>query len=142
MYQPCNILAVNANTKQAETAQDFITFSLGDKAQTLNMNTYEPITLDTFRSAVRGDGMDADEDGMICELYLGENIESFYIYVPTEEEIASLEQQIRQIDHAFTEDVVVRDIVMETLESYLNGSVGLEDAVASATNRINLYLGE
>lgn len=51
-------------------------------------------------------------------------------------------QQIRQIDHAFTEDVVVRDIVMETLESYLNGSVGLEDAVASATNRINLYLGE
>ena len=142
MYQPCNILAVNANTKQAETAQDFITFSLGDKAQTLNMNTYEPITLDTFRSAVRGDGMDADEDGMICELYLGENIESFYIYAPTEEEIASLEQQIRQIDHAFTEDVVVRDIVMETLESYLNGSVGLEDAVASATNRINLYLGE
>ncbi len=142
MYQPCNILAVNANTKQAETAQDFITFSLGDKAQTLNMNTYEPITLDTFRIAVRGDGMDADEDGMICELYLGENIESFYIYAPTEEEIASLEQQIRQIDHAFTEDVVVRDIVMETLESYLNGSVGLEDAVASATNRINLYLGE
>lgn len=142
MYQPCNILAVNANTKQAETAQDFITFSLGDKAQTLNMNTYEPITLDTFRSAVRGDGMDADEDGMICELYLGENIESFYIYAPTEEEIASLEQQIRQIDHAFTEDVVVRDIVMETLESYLNGSVGVEDAVASATNRINLYLGE
>lgn len=142
MYQPCNILAVNANTRQAETAQDFITFSLGDKAQTLNMNTYEPITLDTFRSAVRGDGMDADEDGMICELYLGENIESFYIYAPTEEEIASLEQQIRQIDHAFTEDVVVRDIVMETLESYLNGSVGVEDAVASATNRINLYLGE
>ena len=142
MYQPCNILAVNANTKQAETAQDFITFSLGDKAQTLNMNTYEPITLDTFRSAVRGDGMDADEDGMICELYLGENIESFYIYAPTEEENASLEQQIKQIDHAFTEDVVVRDIVMETLESYLNGSAGLEDAVASATNRINLYLGE
>lgn len=30
------------------------------------------------------------EDGMICELYLGENIESFYIYVPTEEEIAFL----------------------------------------------------
>ena len=50
---------------------------MGDKAQTLNMNTYEPITLDTFRSAVRGDGMDADEDGMICELYLGENIEVF-----------------------------------------------------------------
>ncbi|MCI5858310.1 MAG: extracellular solute-binding protein [Blautia sp.] len=142
MYQPCNILAVNANTKQAETAQDFITFSLGDKAQTLNMNTYEPITLDTFRSAVRGDGMDADEDGMICELYLGENIDSFYIYAPTEEENTSLEQQIRQIDHAFTEDVVVRDIVMETLASYLNGSTGLEDAVASATNRINLYLGE
>lgn len=142
MYQPCNILAVNANTRQAETAQDFITFSLGDKAQTLNMNTYEPITLDTFRSAVRGDGMDADEDGMICELYLGENIESFYIYAPTEDENASLEQQIKQINHAFTEDVVIRDIVMETLESYLNGSIGLEDAVASVTNRINLYLGE
>lgn len=76
------------------------------------------------------------------KFYLGENIESFYIYAPTEEENASLEQQIKQIDHAFTEDVVVRDIVMETLESYLNGSTGLDDAVASATNRINLYLGE
>ena len=31
--------------------------------------------------------MDADEDGMICELYLGENIESFYIYAPTEDEM-------------------------------------------------------
>ena len=108
MYQPCNILAVNANTKTGRDGTGFYhIFFLGDKAQTLNMNTYEPITLDTFRSAVRGDGMDADEDGMICELYLGENIESFYIYAPTEEEIASLEQQIRQIDHAFTEDVVV-----------------------------------
>ena len=86
--------------------------------------------------------MDADEDGLICELYLGEDIESFYIYAPTEEENASLEQQIKQIDHAFTEDVVLRDIVMEALGSYLNGSAGLEDAVASAVNRIDLYLGE
>lgn len=37
---------------------------------------------------------------------------------------------------------MIRDIVMETLESYLNGSTDLEDAVASVTNRINLYLGE
>lgn len=142
MYQPCNILAVNASTKQVDIAQDFIAFSMGDKAQELNMNIHEPVTLDTFRSAVRGDGMDADEDGLICELYLGDDVESFYIYAPTEEENASLEQQIKQIDHAFTEDVVLRDIVMEALESYLDGSVGLEDAVASAVNRIDLYLGE
>ena len=35
----------------------------------MNMNTYEPITLDTFRSAVRGDGMDADEIEIV-ELYV------------------------------------------------------------------------
>lgn len=142
MYQPCSILAVNASTEQIDIAQDFIAFSLGDKAQELNMNVYEPVTLDAFRSAVRGEGMDADEDGLICELYLGEDIESFYIYAPTEEENASLEQQIKQIDHAFTEDVVLRDIVMEALESYLNGSAELKDAAASAVNRIDLYLGE
>ena len=74
---PCNILAVNANTAKADMVEDFIRFSLENKAQKLNMNWYEPVTLDTFRSAVRGDGMDMDEDGLICELYMGDDMDSF-----------------------------------------------------------------
>lgn len=88
------------------------------------MNWYEPVTLDTFRSAVRGDGMDMDEDGLICELYMGDDMDSFYIYAPSEEENTSLEQQIRQMNHVFTDDVILRDIVREALTSYLNGSTG------------------
>ena len=106
------------------------------------MNCYEPVTLDTFRSAVRGDGMDMDEDGLICELYMGDDMDSFYIYAPSEEENTSLEQQIRQMNHVFTDDVILRDIVREALTSYLNGSTGLDDAVSAAANRIDLYLGE
>ena len=142
MYQPCNILAVNANTAKADMVEDFIRFSLENKAQKLNMNWYEPVTLDTFRSAVRGDGMDMDEDGLICELYMGDDMDSFYIYAPSEEENTSLEQQIRQMNHVFTDDVILRDIVREALTSYLNGSTGLDDAVSAAANRIDLYLGE
>ena len=103
---------------------------------------YERVRLVSFRSAVRGDGMDMDEDGLICELYMGDDMDSFYIYAPSEEENTSLEQQIRQKDHVFTDDVILRDIEREALTSYLNGSAGLDDAVSAAANRINLYLGE
>ena len=39
------------------------------------------------------------------------------------------------MNHVFTDDVILRDIVREALTSYLNGSTGLDDAVSAAANR-------
>lgn len=142
MYQPCNILAVNANTAHADIAKEFVEFSLGDSAQKMSVNYFHPVSLERFRSTAQGEGMDADEDGLVAEISLGGEVESFMIYRPTDDEIASLEQEIKEMDNVFTDDVILRNIVMEALQSYLSGSAALQDAVSSAENRINLYLGE
>lgn len=142
MYQPCNILAVNANTAHADMAQKFVEFSLGDSAQKMSVNYFHPVALERFRSTAQGEGMDVDEDGLVAEISLGGEEESFMLYRPTDDEIASLEQEIKEIDNVFTDDVILRNIVMEALQSYLSGSATLQDAVSSAENRINLYLGE
>lgn len=86
--------------------------------------------------------MPVDSDGLLMEITLGEGEESFLIYCPAEEEIYSLEKVIKEIDKAFMDDVILRKIIMDELESYLSGSVTLEDAVSSAGNKIKLYLGE
>lgn len=142
MYQPSNVLAINANTKQSDTAESFIEFALSDKAQELNMNAYQPVKLDTFQSAVRGEGMDVDADGLVCELVMGEELDSFLIYAPTENENDELEQQIKEMKTVYTEDAVLREIVMNAAKEYLDGQQSLNDAVSSAVNRINLYRGE
>lgn len=142
MYQPCNILAVNANTAYADMARKFIEFSLGNSAQKMSSGYFHPVALERFRNTARGEGMDVDPDGLVAEISLEGEKESFKVYRPTEDEIDSLEQEIKGIDNVFTDDVILRNIVMEALQSYLSGSASLEDAVSSAENRINLYLGE
>lgn len=142
MYQPCNILAVNANTAHADMARKFVGFSLGDSAQKMSVSYFHPVALERFRSTAQGEGMDVDPDGLVAEISLEGEKESFMIYRPTDDEIDSLEQEIKEIDNVFTDDVIMRNIVMEALQSYLSGSATLQDAVSSAENRINLYLGE
>lgn len=142
MYQPCNILAVNANTSHADTAQKFIAFSLGDSAQKMSVSYFHPVLLEKFRSTAQGEGMDVDRDGLVAEISFDGETESFMLYRPADDEIASLEQEIKGIDNVFTDDAILRNIVMEELRSYLSKSATLEDAVSSAENRINLYLGE
>ena len=85
--------------------------------------------------------MEADSDGLLEEITLSGE-ESFLIYYLSKDETDSLEQEIKEINNVFTDDVLVRDIVMEALGSYLSGAVSLEEAVSSAENKANLYLGE
>lgn len=142
MYQPCNIVSINANTGHEEAAREFVKFSLGDSVQKSNLNYCLPVDRDAFCSTLKGEGMPVDSDGLLMEITLGEGEESFLIYCPAEEEIYSLEKVIKEIDKAFMDDVILRKIIMDELESYLSGSVTLEDAVSSAGNKIKLYLGE
>ena len=68
--------------------------------------------------------------------------EVFSIYCPTADEVSSLEQEIQDMDLVYNDDAILRDLVMEALDSYLSGSTTFDDAVSSAENKINLYLGE
>ncbi len=141
MYQPCGIIAINANTEHAGTAQDFAEFSLGDSAQKMSIHSFLPVSLESFRSVMEGKGTGADADGLLEEITLSEE-ENFLVYCPSKGETDALEQEIKELDQVFTDDLVVRDTVMEALGSYLSGTVSLEDAVSSAENKLNLYLGE
>lgn len=141
MYQPCGITAINANTEHAGIAQDFVEFSLGDSAQKMSIHSLLPVSLESFHSVMEGKGMEVDTDGLLEEITLSGE-ESFLIYCLSKDEIDSLEQEIKELNNVFTDDVIVRDIIMEALGSYLSGTVSLEEAVSSAGNKINLYLGE
>lgn len=141
MYQPCDIIAINANTEHADIAQNFAEFSLGESVQKMNVHSLLPVSLESFHSVMEGEGTEVDSDDLLEEITLSEE-ESFRIYCLPKDEIDSLEQEIKEINNVFTDDVIVRDIVMEALGSYLSGTVSLEEAVSSAGNKINLYLGE
>ncbi|EOS46215.1 MAG: carbohydrate ABC transporter substrate-binding protein [Lachnospiraceae bacterium] len=141
MYQPCDIVAINANTEHAGIAQNFAEFSLGESVQRMSIHSLLPVSLESFHNVMEGEGMEADSDGLLEEITLSGE-ESFLIYYLSKDETDSLEQEIKEINNVFTDDVLVRDIVMEALGSYLSGAVSLEEAVSSAENKANLYLGE
>ncbi len=107
----------------------------------MSIHSFLPVSLESFRSVMEGKGTGADADGLLEEITLSEE-ENFLVYCPSKEETDALEQEIKELDQVFTDDLVVRDTVMEALGSYLSGTVSLEDAVSSAENKLNLYLGE
>ena len=142
MYQPCGIIAVNANTKQDAIAQKFAAFSLGDSAQKISANYFQPVVVERFHDIAQKGEAGEELDSILTEISLDGEEESFMVCRPTEGEAASMEQEVEGIGNVFTDDAVLRDIVMESLLSYLSKTVTLDDAVSSAENRINLYLGE
>lgn len=140
MYQPCNIISVNANTDHEEIAQEFVNYSLENSVQKTHMNYCLPVARDAFYSVMIGEDMMAD--GLLKEITLGEEEENFLIYCPEQMKIESLEERIKELDKDFSDDVIIREIVMDELESYLSGTISLEEAVSIAGNKIELYLEE
>ena len=140
MYRPRNIIAINASTEQEETAQEFVASALEDSSQKLHSNTTFPVTTESFRAALGGEGKDPLPDGTMIQVLLDEEV--FSIYCPMADEVSSLEQEIQDMDLVYNDDAILRDMVMEALDSYLSGNTTFDDAVSSAENKINLYLGE
>lgn len=140
MYRPRNIIAINASTEQAEMAQEFVVHALEDSSQKLHSNITFPVTTENFRAALGGEGKDSNPDGSMMQVLLDEEV--FSIYCPTADEVSSLEQEIQDMDLVYNDDAILRDMVMEALDSYLSGSTTFDDAVSAAENKINLYLGE
>lgn len=142
LYQPRNIISVNADTEHEEAAREFAEFSLEETVQKTNLSYCLPVERKAFYSVMKGGERAADSEGLLREINLGEEEKSFVIYSPDEKEIDSLEKEIKEIDDVCTDNVILRDITMEAMEAYLSGTVTMEDAVSSACNKIELYQGE
>lgn len=135
VFVPGSILGVNANSKEAETAKEFIAYLLSSEQQ--GQSLYDgglPVNksaLYDYLIALGGYGMSAmSEDGPV---------KSFDRGPFTEEEAAAGCALIESATHPFVEDGTVNDIVATELLAYCNDTATLDDAVSACVQKINLY---
>ena len=84
----------------------------------------------------------AEDDELLFEMILGDE-QSVYVYkTENESEIEQCVDLVGALSVPTNDDAVVRESVLEGLESYLGDSKTLSQVVSETVNRINLYLAE
>ena len=143
MLRTCDVLAISADTKNKELADMFIDFSMDLAAQETNNMSSLPVSRTVFRKAMLGKNEDAATDDVMMGMAAADGTgEDYLIYYSSKEEVDAAIERIEAITDVFSDDVIVKDIIMDSLIEILSGNMTVGDAAKAASNKINLYLGE
>jgi ABC-type glycerol-3-phosphate transport system substrate-binding protein len=130
-YIPMALVAINAQKKDTKPAEAFVQMMLSEKYQKSGQRNGLSVLRSVFPSILEpsiGIGL---ADG--SEL----NIK------PLSKEVIGLYQSLfASLDTPVVIDSVVETSIYEQLQRYLDGEVGLEEAVDACARKINLYLAE
>lgn len=138
------LLGINAASKQAELAEDFLRTCLGKENQSY---LYDSLAVN---KAAFEESLDAEENGVdsngrwgsvATEGEDGHPIVLVY-YWPTEEEIAQYRKLMEEADTAYIEDSMLEEAVYEEGIDYLQGAQSLEEAVSEIERKVALYMAE
>lgn len=139
------LLGINASSKNAQQAQDFVKTTLGNKVQVEILNglpVTEKAIMDNYKDQwevykdndyVSGMGGTVSLDGE--DIYM-------MIRVPDEKTVNELIRWIESMDTAYIEDKTFENVVYEEGRLYLMGKNSLEEVMSSIETRLGIYLTE
>lgn len=144
-FVPYMSLGINENSIHKSEAQELIRYMLKSEYQDTLVMSF-PVERNSFRAVMRDAHPDkhesAEDDELLFEMILGDE-QSVYVYkTENESEIEQCVDLVGALSVPTNDDAVVRESVLEGLESYLGDSKTLSQVVSETVNRINLYLAE
>lgn len=150
-------LCISSTSQNKEAAWSFIEYTLSEEVQNNNsMRWGFPIRKSAY-DAILKEAMIADyqldENGEVMLDENGEPIEvshysygyddvTFEIYAVTEEEAESLENIIDSVDHAFSYDDSLLNIIGEETAPYFAGQKSVDEVADIIQNRVQVYVNE
>ena len=149
---PYSILAVNAASSQKEGAWKFISFLLGDEAQSArSLGSGIPVSrnaLDTWLEMQK----DRVADGRVIRKMIlhqaadgSTSIAGTVVYTEADitEEVITEYLEVLENTHTYpVRTAPILDIISEEAADYFNGSKSAEDVAKLVTNRVQTYLDE
>ena len=144
IYCPLTMAGINMNTKNSEKAMMFMQALLGQDVQKFTHNGY-PINRKAFEANMVIDEKDVGPDGVYITYLMNAedgSIVTWDAYVLDEEQKQQLMEWIAQADVPYIADVVLEQAVYDSGAKYLNGTLGLDDAVKEILDNVAIYLSE
>lgn len=135
----CQISVCN-KSKYPDTAKNFVRFALSEAVQGTDYYTGFPVNASCLEKLAQADRSEIAacteieaEDGSYVE---------FNILAYPEETANKLMGMCRQLDRPIVQDAKIREVLVDELGAYLNGSRSLEETVAKIEGGLKMYLAE
>lgn len=138
-FYPKMVIGINSRSEHVETAKDFLRFALSEELQ--SVDTYEgfPVNAKALETQAAADRSKAeayttyDIDGSSVEF----DIKSY-----SEETANHLMELCRAATLCLKEDTQIETSLTESLQAYLNGQAGVEEAMDAVEGSLKMYLAE
>lgn len=143
-FIPVNKIGVNAKSSQKEGALKFVEYLFSEEGQQILKNDGFPVVESVYDN---DSYWDQGEVGKVLSSVGSSNSVSgqeilYDITVPEEEKVTELKNLGKTLTIPILDNAIIAGAVDEAGVCYLNGEIGLEEAVNSVIQEVNLYLAE
>lgn len=138
-FYPKMVIGINSRSEHVETAKDFLRFALSEELQ--SVDTYEGFPVNAKALETQ-----AAADRSMAEAYTTYDIDGssveFDIKSYSEETANHLMELCRAATLCLKEDTQIETSLTESLQAYLNGQAGVEEAMDAVEGSLKMYLAE
>lgn len=139
-FTPYEEMGVSSKSEYQDIAKDFVAFCLSEKVQGQDYYIGYPVNVGCLETLAANDRSDYAAETMI---EVGDGAEElFRIDAYPEETAQRLVALCRGLDHPRKEDAKIREVLIETLPGYLQGTQSLEETLDKIDGGLRMYLAE
>lgn len=136
-FIPVNILAISAQTKRGEEAEDFVRLILSEQVQDVTMGDCFPVNKASF------DKMCEWKDQWVGGTWkLPDGEREYGNGWPNEETTKRLKKLVEQADQSLEGNAVLEEAVLQHGVQALNGVMSVEECVKAIKRTVSIYLSE
>lgn len=139
-FTPSCQMSVCSKSQYQETAKDFIRFALSEEVQGTDYYSGFPVNAASMEKLAQADRSDIAACTMI---EVGDGAEEeFNILAYPQETADKLVELCGRLDRPVMEDAKIREVLIDTLGGYLDGSKNLDETVSQIEGGLKMYLAE
>lgn len=142
-YIPINKIGVSSKSSEKDKALEFVQYLFSEEGQLLSKSDGLPVVEKVYDGA---DYWNQGEEGKVLASGGSSSVtgqELYYeIKVPSADKVEAFKQLGKTLTTPILDNAIITSAVCENGVRYLNGEIGLDEAVNAVIQQVNLYLAE
>lgn len=139
-FTPYVEMGISSKSGHQDAAKDFLAFCLSGEVQGRDYYIGFPINASCLETLAK---TDRSELAAETSIEIGDGVEElFKIGAYSEETAQKLMELCKGLDHPVKEDAKIREVLIETLPAYLQGTQSLEETLDKIEGGLKMYLAE
>ena len=139
-FIPYAEVGISAKSEYQDVAKDFLAFCLSEKVQGRDYYTGYPVNAKSMEILGAADNSDL---AAATSIEIADGVEEMFVIDPVSPEMAQkLIAVCKGLDRPYKEDSKIREVLIETLPPYFQGTQSLEETLDKIEGGLKMYLAE